>query len=302
MFPILRPRLFEAHWTRHKEWHAEKDALMKTTVEANREGSDSFSALHRKASKLEAVAAKTEYDWLCCQADQATFSSDPKLAAKLAKKAIALDPDRPSAHQGLGEAFATSGDDLRACECFNSAAERWEPESEDWAVAMAQALGARCPAAPCGTNYIFCDCERCVALPEKLAWMRSPQSVVAMAERAVAAAPDNKMTWRMLAFAHWGFDWSTASKHFTKAGKLYGYDSFQKEKMLTNALLCNAFAEVVAKTAAEAEAARMAPIMAAREAAANAAAEALLAEEEQEKAVAAAKPRKGKGKGKGRKN
>jgi hypothetical protein len=66
--------------------------------------------------------------------------------------------------------------------------------------------------------------------------------------------------------------------------------------MLENAKVARE--QAVAKAAAEAEAARMAPIMAAREAVANAAMEALLAEEEQEKA--AAKPRNGRARGRGR--
>ena len=71
--------------------------------------------------------------------------------------------------------------------------------------------------------------------------------------------------------------------------------------MLRNAQAARENAAAVAKAAAEVEAARMAPIMAEREAAADAAMEALLAEEEQENA-ATAKSRKGKvKKGKGQK-
>ena len=159
-------------------------------------------------------------------------------------------------------------------------------------------------AVPCGTQDVFCDCERCVALPEKPTWMASPEAAVAMAERVVAARREDARTWQMHASAHDdNEDWSTASKSFTKAAKLYGDggDAVSNATMLENAKRCRATAEAIAKAAAEAEAARMAPIMAAREAAANAAMEALLAEEEQEKAAAAAKAGKSKRKKKGRK-
>ena len=122
--------------------------------------------------------------------------------------------------------------------------------------------------------------------------MASPEALVAMAERVVAARPEEAISWRMHSNAHWDIaDWSTASKSYTKAARLYGNkgDADAKSVMLRNAQRCREYAESDAKAAAEAEAARMAPIMAAREAAANAAMEALLAEEEQEKAAAAAK-------------
>jgi hypothetical protein len=132
--------------------------------------------------------------------------------------------------------------------------------------------------------------------------MATPQALVAMADRVVAAAPGDALSWKMHASAHLNTkSWPAASKSFAKAARLYGDEGNESSKavMLRNAQAAREYAEEDAKAAAEAEAARMAPIMAAREAAANAAMEALLAEEEQEKA--AAKPRKpGKGKGKGR--
>ena len=84
------------------------------------------------------------------------------------------------------------------------------------------------------------------------------------------------------------------------AWKIYGDggDAERKAAALKNAQICRDNAEAKAKAAAAAEAARMAPIMAAREAAADAAMKELLAEEEQEQEAAAAKARKKKNKGK----
>ena len=166
---------------------------------------------------------------------------------------------------------------------------------------VCEAWETRRRAAPCGSHDLFCDCERCAALPEKPAWMRTPQALLAMAERVVVAGSEDALalSWEMHGFAHKKMGAHlAASKSYTKAAKHLGDEGNveNKARMLHKVQE----EETKAKAAAEAEAARMAPIMAAREAAANAAMEALLAEEEQEKA-AAAKPRKGKGKGKGRK-
>ena len=145
---------------------------------------------------------------------------------------------------------------------------------------------------------IFCNCERCAALPALPAWMATPQAVLAMAERVVAAWPGDAEAWTMHAFAHcYTEDWSTALKSFAKAARLHGEkgDEPGKAKLLRNAELSREKAEAEAKAATAEEAARMA----AREAAANAAMEVLLAEEEQEKA-AASRNAKGKVKPKGR--
>jgi hypothetical protein len=180
--------------------------------------------------------------------------------------------------------------------------ERYVPDSRPWAQAVHYAWDARRRAAPCGTSNLFCGCARCAALPAKPSWMASPQALVAMADRVVAARPGNTESWDMHASAHWNIQsWPAASKSYAKAARLYGDEGDEPNKatQLGNAEKCRNYAEEEAKAAADAEAVRMAPIMAARKAAADAAMEALLAEEEQEKA--ATKPRKqGKGKGKGR--
>ena len=80
-------------------------------------------------------------------------------------------------HGSTASDMGTSEDDLRASECFLSAMERREPDSRPWAQAVREAWDTRWRAAPCGTKYPFCDCERCAALPEKPAWMASPQAV-----------------------------------------------------------------------------------------------------------------------------
>ena len=113
-----------------------------------------------------------------------------------------------------------SGDNLRASECFLSSMEPLEPDSENWALGAIRAYVARRSSGPCGSNNLFCGCPRCAALPEKAAWMASPEAVVATAERVVAAIPEEPTAWDMHGMAHCGTDWSTASKSFVKAAKL----------------------------------------------------------------------------------
>ena len=207
-----------------------------------------------------------------------------------------------------------SREDFQGCECFLSAMECNPPDTDAWADAVSRAWYGRRRAAPCGSDNLFCECNACAALPEKPEWMRSPQAVMTMAERVVAAAPlkgGNRVpygsqknnlaeAWEMHAGAHKDIDnFCTAAVSYMKAASRYDNrgDARMKTEMLERARDCRAKAEAIAKAAAEAEAARMAPIMAAREASADAAMQALLAEEKQENVEAASKPRKKKSKG-----
>jgi hypothetical protein len=310
------------HWERHKAWHKEKDAKTAAVIS----NSEFRSAQDRRDAAEMLAAARDEYERLVAQSNQLRFDLENKAAAKLAKKAIELDPQRPAAYYALASAFSCSGDDLRASECYCSAIERAEPDSEDWAQAVFYAWESRRCAAPCRSLAIFCGCERCAALPAKPAWMATPEALLAMSERVVAAAPGKGKHWKMHASAHWHTkSWPTASKSYAKAARLFGDQGNESGKaaMLGNAQAAREYAEAEAEAAAAAEdelnkatmlaaetfrkkaeaeaneaAEAEAAHMAAREAAANAAMEALLAEEAQEKAAAApVKPRKGKGKG-----
>jgi tetratricopeptide (TPR) repeat protein len=227
-------KCYKMHRTRHKEWHKKKDADM-----AQSASQPNLESLRQETAEL-AAAAEDEYERLYRQAEHATCSGDPKAAVKLAKQAIELDPDRPEAHFALGTAYASCCDDLRASERYLSAMEREEPDSSAWKRAVVQAWDARRLAAPCGSRSLFCECERCAALPEKPAWMSSPQAVAAMAERVVAALPEETGAWRMHGYTHWRFDWSVAAKSCMKAGKMFGEQGHatHKAECLQNARTC----------------------------------------------------------------
>jgi hypothetical protein len=53
--------------------------------------------------------------------------------------------------------------------------------------------------------------------------MATPQALLAMAERVVAARPGDATAGKMHAFAHWDTkSWPTASKSSAKAARLFG--------------------------------------------------------------------------------
>ena len=235
---------------------------------AQEEGPDTAARISNSGHKLaqarrvaaESLAAATdEYGRLVAQTDQLRFGNEQKAAMKLAKKAIELDPQRSAAHFALAASYAGSGDHLRASVCCYSAIERAEPDSEDWAQAVFYAWESRRCAAPCRSLAIFCGCERCAALPAKPAWMATPEALLAMSERVVAAAPGKGKHWKMHASAHWHTkSWPTASKSYAKAARLFGDQGNESGKaaMLGNAQDARDKAEAEAKAAAEAEAAR----------------------------------------------
>ena len=207
----------QKHRLRHKEWHEKKDACIEDVA-----SQPNLAALRREAAKDEAEA-KDEYSRLVAQAYEAAFRCDLKAAVKLAKAAIKLDPDKSCAHFVLGNAHGTCGDYLRASECYLAAMERDTPDSEGWAYSTRQAWDTRRRAQPCNSDDLFCGCKRCAALPEKPEWMSSPQTVAPIAERVVAAQPQDAAAWWMHAKVnHEIRDWCTASKSYMKAGKLFG--------------------------------------------------------------------------------
>ena len=182
-----------------------------------------------------AAEAAVEYEGLLAQADQECANGDPKAAIKLAKAAIKLMPDEPEAYFALGMSYELSGEG-RACtsECFLTAVEHSEPDSRTWAVCICKALERL------ASDHTFaCTCGDCVRL--KPAWMTSPQSLVAVADRVVAAAELSPVAWEVHAQAHDEIDdLSTALKSYRKAGKLYAVvgNTARKERVLHNAKLC----------------------------------------------------------------
>jgi hypothetical protein len=189
-------------------------------------GAHARHALRQRAqmNDRKATAAKAdEYEQLIAEAYEYTLASSTKLAMMRAKKAIALEPERAEAHAVLAAAYCTAGDWLCASNSNLAAMQRHPPGSKAWGQFVAQAWACRCVGATCGSHDMFCGCESCAALPERVVWMRSRQSLAAMAVRAVTAAPDDVQAWRMHARVHKETgDMQTAAQGYVRAAKLSG--------------------------------------------------------------------------------
>ena len=165
---------------------------------------EELADIHRQAKAQDAETTLQpvygEYERLV---NEAMGMANTKKAKKIAKKAIALAPDRPKAYGVLAGAHMRAGERLRAMELFLEAETHCQPNSELWATAIHQAWAARGNAAPCGSGNVYCDCERCSVPPytDKPAWMKTPESVAEIAERVIAAAPDHASAHRMHARA-----------------------------------------------------------------------------------------------------
>ena len=227
----------QENWPRHKKWHKKRDAEIK----AGR-----VPVAHNNADITETIvereaAAKTAYERMCSRSDQEMQAGNAKGALKLANRATVLEPDDPRSYFSLGNAYTSSRDFLRASEAYLDAVQRCAPDTNFWAICVTLTWGTRGHAAPCGSGDPSCDCEECAALPETPAWMRSPQLLVAMAVRVVAADPNNPRAWSMHAMAHDRLgDWSTAARSHMRVAKLYGDlgSAPDKEIFLQNARWC----------------------------------------------------------------
>ena len=199
---------------------------------------------------------------------------------------------------------------------------RRKPDTFPWVTCIHSAWEAREHMAWHGDEGdigdIFCDCERCAALPERPEWMRNAQATLSVhtfcsllcshvpahtpqrfsetVERVIAAKPGDPSSWEMHgAGRHAIGDYVGAARSYSRAAQMYlGEDDTRfRDNCLAKAKDCRRAAKRVQERQAAREKERMAPIMAEREAAADAAMKELLAEEEA--APAKAKKKKNKG-------
>jgi len=238
------PGCLKHHWPEHRKWHKEKEreiAAQKIATQISKTsrsvGEDDVCDAKSSAKYARELEAKDEYERLEAVADRELSGGDYKAAVKLAKKAIKLEPDRPSAHVALANAYLASNDYLRASHSAAAAMERYPPDTQCWAGSARFAWATRRQApTPCGSGDIFCDCDACAALPEKPEWMASPQALVAMAERVVAAdSAEDANAWVMHGHAHEGLDWATAARSYTSAARLFGVNGDKEFQTLSQA-------------------------------------------------------------------
>ena len=189
------------HWSAHKAYHAQlaaevarnHDAADPRRVEGAGQRADDLAALGKRVASSDPLLS------LLAQADQARLRRDFKLAVKLGKRAVAMQPDDPHtderlrsrvegvAHQKLAHSYTDSGDFTSAVPHLLRA---WTyPADEDEMVAQSASLLYLCLVQP-----------SCAA--HKPAWFtdRSQaglQTLKNMADRAVAALPTETMALQM---------------------------------------------------------------------------------------------------------
>merc|ERR1719424_2235261 len=124
------------------------------------------------------IAAQTgdAYEELLAEGGRHASKQDWRRAARTAREAIALRPDRPEAYHGLGAALSNSGHGVEAAQRFLEAKERYQVGSERWAEATAVAF-----------NLLTKEACDEVAKPE---WWND-EGLKALSARVVRAVPDD---------------------------------------------------------------------------------------------------------------
>ena len=169
-------------WKRHAPVHK----AVKRHRKQNEDGGVTQQRQREAAEREARRAAQTgdAYDELTAEGARYASKEDWRRAAKAAREAIALRPDRPEAYFNLGAALNNSGHYVEAAQRFLEAKERNRVGSEDWAQATAQAF----------TMLATKACAE-VAKPE---WW-SDEGLKALSARVVRAAPDDEKANRMRA-------------------------------------------------------------------------------------------------------
>ena len=109
---------------------------------------------------------------------------DTRRAARAAREAIALRPDRPEAYYGLGAALNGSGHRVEAAQRLLEAKERFRVGSDNWARATAAA-------------FVMLTQEVCAEVAKPEWW--NDEGLKALSAKVVRAAPDDGMAHQMRA-------------------------------------------------------------------------------------------------------
>ena len=179
------------------------------------------------------------YDELLAEGGRYASQQDTRRAARVAREAIALRPDRPEAYFNLGAALNNSGHDVEAAQRFLEAKERVPVGSEVCGQATAAAF-----------NILTQEACDEAAKPE---WWND-EGLKALSARVVRAAPDDGTANQMRAHVLAGLSsaWEAgprsaaelkeAATHFDRAAELCLAPAI-KAQFVTNADLCRSRAE-----------------------------------------------------------
>jgi|MDTA01.1.fsa_nt_gb tetratricopeptide (TPR) repeat protein len=177
----------KTHWREHKAFHAQLEIQDQKFHERLR-AKKTPSSDECRARAADDAASSDQFVSLCGQANQARMRGDHREAVKRAKKAIALAPAEPDGYFLLALAYARSADFTNAAPNFLKAMDLYDTYLQDgigiefkWANAASLAFSC----------FVQCDDA------PKPAWFTDTQQLKRMADRAIAAMPDNHLALQM---------------------------------------------------------------------------------------------------------
>ena len=172
------PGVWKLHGAFHKKLRKDRK---------QREDGGASQQRTRKAAEeqaREAAQSGDKWEGLLAEGLRHASKEDWRKAAKAERKAIALEPDDPTAYHALGATLSNAGHPVEAAQRFLEAKERYPVGSEGWAEVTALAFGM--------LQQEVCDD---LAKPE---WWND-EGLKALSARVVRAAPDDSGTNRMRA-------------------------------------------------------------------------------------------------------
>ena len=166
------------------------------------------------------MAAQTgdAYTELIAEGTRYASKEDWRRSARVAREAIALRPDRPTAYFNLGAALSNSGHDVEAAQRFLEASERYPVGSGYWGQATAR-------------QFDLISLESCAEAAKPDWW--NDKELKALSARVVRAAPNDLVANQMRATVLRGQDdaWEAGPRsaaelkeaitHFERAAALH---------------------------------------------------------------------------------
>merc|ERR1740139_359444 len=125
-------------WTEHKAWHVKDDARREDLNAGGVQQQRDREAAEQQASLAESTGS--EYDRLLAEGTRHGADQNFHKADKTFRKAIALEPGRPTAYFNLGAVLGSSGRYVEAAPLYLQAAARSQEGSEGWGNSIAEAF------------------------------------------------------------------------------------------------------------------------------------------------------------------
>merc|ERR1740139_499944 len=125
-------------WTEHKAWHLKEDARLEDSNAGGVHQQRGREVAERTARTAESTGS--EYDRLVAEGIRHCADQNFHKADKTLRKAIALEPGKPTAYFNLGVTLAASGRPEKAAPLYLQAAARHPVGSVRWANSIAYAF------------------------------------------------------------------------------------------------------------------------------------------------------------------